>query len=53
MEPPDPSFADEFNVSQEHAILVFDICRAVVSLTLQVHHLQVVIEAGLIAVPNA
>ena len=24
MEPPDPSFADEFNVSREDAVLVFD-----------------------------
>ena len=32
MEPPDPSFADEFNVRQEYAVLVFDVRRAVVSL---------------------
>ena len=28
MEPPDPSFADEFNVAQEDAVLVFDTRRA-------------------------
>ena len=32
MEPPDSSFADEFNVPQEDAVLVFDIRRAAVSL---------------------
>ena len=32
MEPPDPSFADEFNVPQEDAVLVFDVRRAAVSL---------------------
>ena len=53
MEPPDPSFADEFNVSREHATLVFDVRRAVVSLSLQVHRLQVLVEAGLIAFPKA
>ena len=33
MEPPDPSFADEFNVPHEDAVLVFDVRRAAVSLT--------------------
>ena len=28
MEPPDPSFADELNVPQENAVLVFDVGRA-------------------------
>ena len=32
MEPPDPSFVDEFNVSQGYAVLVFDVRRAAVSL---------------------
>ena len=56
MEPPDPSFADEFSVSQEYAILVFHVLvlvrRAKVSLAFQVHRLQVLVEAGLIAFPN-
>ena len=49
MEPPDPSFADEFNVPQEDAVLVFDIRRASVSLSFQVHRLKVLVEAGLVA----
>ena len=49
MEPPDPSFADEFNVSQEDAVLVFDVRRAAVSLPFQVHRLKVLVEAGLVA----
>ena len=32
MEPPDPSFAHEFNVPQEDAVLVFDVRRAAVLL---------------------
>ena len=31
MEPPDLSFADEVNVPQEDAVLVFDVHRAAVS----------------------
>ena len=53
MAPLNPSLADEFNVSQEHAVLVFDIRRAVVSLPLQVHVLQVLLKAGPIAFPIA
>ena len=49
MEPPDSSFADEFNVPQEDAVLVFDVRRAAVSLPFQVHRLKVLVEAGLIA----
>ena len=49
MEPPDQSFADKFNVPQEDAVLVFDVRRAVVSLPLQVHRLNVLVEAGLVA----
>ena len=49
MEPPDPSFADEFSVSQEDSVLVFDVRRAAVSLPFQVHRLKVLIEAGLVA----
>ena len=48
MEPPDPSFADEFNVPQEYAVLVFDLRRAAVSLSFQVHRLKVFVEAGLV-----
>ena len=53
MEPPDSSFADEFNVSQEYAVLVFGVGRAAMSLSLQVHCLQVLVEAGLRAFPNS
>ena len=49
MEPPDPSFADKFNVPQEYAVLVFDVRRAAVSLPFQVHRLKVLVEAGLVA----
>ena len=53
MEPPDPSFADKSNVPQEHAVLVFDVRRAVVSLPFQVHRLKMLVEAGLVAFSNA
>ena len=53
MKPPDPSFADEFNVPQEDAVLVFDVARAAVSLPFQVHCLQVLVEAGLVAFLSA
>ena len=49
MEPPNPSFADEFNVPQEDTVLVFDVRRAAGSLPFQVHRLKVLVEAGLIA----
>ena len=52
MEPPDPSFADEFNVPQD-AVLVFDVRRAAVSLPFQVHRLKVLVEAGLVAFSTA
>ena len=48
MEPPDPSFADEFNVPHEDAVLVFDVRRAAVLLPFQVNHLKVFVEAGLV-----
>ena len=53
MEPPDPSFADEFNVLQDDVVLVFDVRRAVVSLPFQVHRLKVLIKAGLVAFSSA
>ena len=49
MEPPDPSFADELNVPQEDAVLVFDVRRAAVSLPFQVHRFKVLVGAGLVA----
>ena len=49
MEPPNPSFADEFNVPQDDAVLVFDVRRATVSLPFPVPCLKVLVEAGLIA----
>ena len=48
MEPPDPSFPDEFNVPQEDAVLVFDVRRAAVSLFFQVYRLKVLVEASLL-----
>ena len=53
MEPPDPSFADEFYVPQEDAVLVFDVRRAAVSLFFQVHHLEGLVEANLVAFSSA
>ena len=53
MEPPDPSFADEFNVPQEDAVLVFDVRRAEFSLPFQVHRLKVLVEVGLVALSIA
>ena len=53
MEPPDLSFADEFNVSQEYAVLIFDVCRAAVSLLFQVHRLKMLMEADLVAFSSA
>ena len=53
MEPPDPSFANEFNVPQEDAVLVFDVRRAAISLPFQVHHLKVLVEAGLVDLSSA
>ena len=53
MEPPDPSFADEFNVPQENAVFVVDARRAAVSLPFQVHRLKVLVEAGLVAFSSA
>ena len=53
MEPPDPSFAEEFNVPQEDAVLVFDERRAAVSLPFQVHRLKVLEETGLVVFSSA
>ena len=53
MEPPDPSFADESNVPQKDAVIVFDVRRAAVSLPFQVHRLKVLVEAGLVAFSSA
>ena len=55
MEPPDPLFADEFNVPQEDAVLVFDVRRAAVSLRfhVHVHRLKVLVKAGLVAFSSA
>ena len=53
MEPPDPSFADEINVPQEYAVLVFDFRRAAVSFPFQVHRLKVLVETGLVAFSSA
>ena len=49
MEPPDPSFTDELNVTEEYTVLVFDVRLAAVSLPFQVYHLKVLVEAGLVA----
>ena len=53
MEPPDPPFADEFNVPQEDAVLVFNVRRAAVSLPFQVHRLEVLVKAYLVAFLSA
>ena len=53
MELPDPSFADESNVPQEDAVLVFDVRQAAVSRPFQVHRLKVLVEAGLVAFSSA
>ena len=53
MEPPDPSFTVEFNVPQEDAVLVYDVRRAAVSLLFQIHRLEVLVEAGLVAFSSA
>ena len=53
MESPDPSFADAFNVSQEDAVVVYDVRLAAASLPLQAHYLKVLVEAGLIAFSSA
>ena len=53
MEPPDPSFADEFNVPQEDAVLVFGVRQAAVLFPFQVHRLKVLVEAGLVAFSSA
>ena len=54
MHPSDLSFADEFNVPQEDAVLTFDVRRAAVSLPFQVHRLiKVLVEAGLVAFSSA
>ena len=53
MEPPDPSFVDEFNVPQEYAVLVFDVRRATASLPFRVHRLKVLVEASLVAFSSA
>ena len=39
VESPYPSFADELNVPQEYAVLVFDVRRAAASLPLQIRRL--------------
>ena len=52
MESPDPAFADEFNVPQEDAALVFDVRRAAVPLPFQVHRLEVLVEAGQVALSS-
>ena len=53
MEPPGPSFVDEFNVPQEDAILVFDVRRASVSLPFQIYLRKWLIEADLVAFSSA
>ena len=53
MEPPDLSFAHEINAPQEYAVLVFDVRRAAVPFRFQVHRLEVLVEAGLVAFSSA
>ena len=53
MELTDHAFAEDFNVSQEYAVLVVDVRRATVSLSFRSNHLQVLITAGLVVFLNA
>ena len=53
VEPPHPSFADEFNVPLEYAVLVVDVCQAAVSLSFRVHRLLILVGAGLVAFSSA
>ena len=53
MELPGPSLADEFNVPQENAVLVFYVRRAAVSLPFRVHHISMLVEADLSAFSSA
>ena len=53
MEPPDPSFVYEFNVSEEYAVLIFDVRRATVWLPFQFDRLKVLVEAGLVTFSSA
>ena len=49
----EPSFADEFNVSQEYAVLVCDLRLAAVSLPFRVCCHYIYLGAGLIAFSDA
>ena len=53
MESPDRLFADEFNVSHDCAVFVFDVRRYAVLLSFQVHRLKVLVEASLVASSSA
>ena len=54
MEPLDPSFADKLKVPQEYAVfLVFDVRRATILLPFQVHRLEVLKGASLVAFSSA
>lgn len=53
MEPLNPSFANDFNISQQVTAFVFDESRAAVSLPFQAHRLQVLIATNPIAFPDA
>ena len=53
MEPPDSTFADEFNIPQEYDVLVLDVGRVSVSLHFQARRLKVLVEAGLVAFSSA
>ena len=48
----DPSFSDGVNVFQVYAVLVFETRRAAVLLPFQVHRLNVLVQASLIAFSN-
>ena len=53
VEPPDPSFADELNIPQEYALLVFDVRRPAVSVPFPVHRFWILVEAGLVVFSSA
>ena len=53
MEPPDPSFVDEFNIPQEYTVLVFDVRRAMVLHLFQIYRPWMIVDVGLFAFLSA
>ena len=53
MELQDPSFADEFKVPPEYAVLIFDVRRASASFPFQIHRRKMLVEAELVTFSSA